>query len=459
MRTFLALVAAATLVGHAAQPSNPTQPNVVLIMTDDLGYGDLGSYGAPDIRTPNIDRLARRGVRFTDFYANGSSCSPTRAGLIGGRYQQRYAIETPLPIGGPASQTGLPVTGHSLPQLLRNAGYATALIGKWHLGYLPAYSPRAHGFETFFGFKSGFIDYYHHNRQDGQPDLFENDEVTTATGYMTDLITQRSLDVIAKHARQPFFLDVAYNSPHWPYQVPDQPTKAVDNGRHRMPFDQGTNTRAEYVRMVERVDQGIAQIVAGLEKHGLIDNTLLIFTNDNGGEWLSRNAPLFNRKFSLWEGGIRVPAIVSWPGRVQAGHVTPQVGITMDLTQTILAAAGVTAPAEAKFDGVNLLPVLEGKSPPQDRTLFWRINTPALNQRAVRSGRWKLMRDGGPGRPMLFDVSKDLGERNDLGAAQTDVVKRLHELLTAWEQDVDSEAKSRATASPQSGSRPEASSR
>lgn len=429
-----------------AQPEAARQdrPNVVLIITDDAGYGDLGSYGAPDIRTPNIDSLAQAGTRFTDFYANASTCTPTRAGLISGRYQQRYSLERPLSSARVDGAFGLPATGHSLPQLLARNGYATALVGKWHLGYQPEFSPGAHGFNYFFGLKAGYGDYYQHTDSDGRPDLFENAEPVTATGYMTDLITARSLKFIADRAAQPFFLEVAYTAPHWPYQVPDHPSVAIDNSRHVMTFDDTPGTRVDYAKMVERVDHGVGEILAALDQHGLSRNTIVIFTNDNGGEWLSRNAPLAHRKFTLWEGGIRVPAIVRWPGRVPAGHVTPQVGITMDLSASILAATGSPVPAEARLEGINLFPMLEGRTPVVERTLFWRVHTGGLNQRAVRSGDMKLLVDG-TARYLLFDVRRDLGERDDLAAQQTTVVRRLHQQLLAWEQDVDSEAKARAS--------------
>jgi arylsulfatase A-like enzyme len=423
--------------------STSSRPNIILIITDDVGYGDIGSYGAPDIKTPNIDALAKAGTRFTQFYANASSCTPTRAGLISGRYQQRFAMERPLgAVSTPDGELGLPATGRSLPQLLRTAGYTTALLGKWHLGYLPEFSPLKHGFDSFFGFKSGYIDYYEHTDSTGKPDLFENDTPTPAGGYMTDLITQRSVTFIAGHAKSPFFLEVAYNAAHWPYQVPDHPSKAIDNSRHLLPQDEHTGTRADYVKIMERADQGVGQIMAAVDRQGLAANTIVIFTNDNGGEWLSRNAPLFNRKFTLYEGGIRVPAVVRWPGHVPAGVVSTQVAITMDLSASILAAAGATVPADAKLEGINLWPLLAKGAKPVSRTLFWRVTTAGLNQKAVRDGDWKLLVEG-TARVMLFDVSKDLGERNDVAAANTAVVRRLHQELLAWEKDVDAEAKTR----------------
>lgn len=428
------------LAAPQAQPA-PVRPNVVLIITDDVGYGDLGSYGAPDIRTPNIDSLARRGTKLTHFYANGSTCTPTRAGLITGRYQQRLRPELERPLGSAATDdvTGLPVTGRSLPQLLHGAGYATALLGKWHLGWLPQFSPIAHGFDSFFGFKAGFTDYWEHTDGSGDPDLFENDKPVTATGYMTDLITDHAVTFIGDHASQPFFLEVAYNAAHWPYQDPDRPSKAIDNGRHLHAWDEHTSTRADYVKIMERADQGVGRILAALDRHQLANNTLVIFTNDNGGEWLSRNAPLFDRKYTLFEGGIRVPAIVRWPGHVPAGVVSTQVGITMDLTATILAISGATVPADAKLDGMNLMPLLGKGAQPVPRTLYWRANGVGLNQRAVRDGNWKLLLEGTE-RLHLFDVMKDPGERNDLSAANRAIVRRLRQQILAWEKEVDTEA-------------------
>jgi arylsulfatase A-like enzyme len=438
------LVVCLSVASALAQTPTAAKPNVVLIVTDDVGYGDLGSYGAPDIKTPNIDSLARDGVRLTDFYA-APQCTPTRAALISGRYQQRFRLEAAMPGPKTAPNSGLPATGYSLPQLLKNNGYATGLVGKWHLGYKPEFSPNAHGFDYFFGFKSGFVDYYQHTAGPDAPlkaDLFENDTPVNVEGYMTDLITERSIRFIQEHASQPFFIDVAYNAGHWPYQPPDAPSVARDGGRHLGPFDDATSTRADYVAMLERADQGIGKILDALDRAGARQNTIVIFTNDNGGEWLSRNAPLFHFKNSLWEGGIRVPAIVRWPGHIPAGKVSGQVGMTMDLTASILAATGTRVSAEAQPDGVNLLPVLEGRTPEIERTLFWRISA-AAGQWAVRSGDWKLLVD--ISRPLLFNLRADIGERQDLSGQHPDIAKRLRSLLVAWEQDVDAEAKRTAT--------------
>jgi arylsulfatase A-like enzyme len=432
----LVLLAPATVSIQTPPPAN-ARPNVVLIMSDDLGYGDLSSYGATDIRTPNIDAIGRDGVRLTDFYSNGVLCSPTRAGLISGRYQQRYVIETAL--GGEGTR-GLKVTGHSLPQVLKNNGYATGLIGKWHLGGTPEVSPKAHGFEYFFGLIGSHIDYYHHNRGPDAYDLWENDAKIKQDGYMTDLITERSIQFIERSAasKRPFFADVAYNAPHWPYQPPGRPSPPPGTGRHQLAHEENTATRSDYAAMVEAVDRGVGRILQTLDRLGLAQNTIVIFTNDNGGEWLSSNTPLLSRKWTVWEGGIRVPALIRWPGRIPAGRVSNQVGITMDLSRSIVAATGSPLPAGARYEGVDLFAILEGRAPEIERTLFWRTISNGRTQRAVRSGDWKVVQDSN--HLMVFNLREDMGERNDLTSQRQDVARRLRPLLTKWEAEVDAEA-------------------
>jgi arylsulfatase A-like enzyme len=433
----LAIACAAPAVG-LAQAARGTQPNVVLIITDDLGWADLGSYGATDVRTPNLDRFASEGLRLTDFYSNGVTCSPTRAGLISGRYQQRYGIEAPLPNAVRAGDRGLPAAGYSLPQLLKNHGYATALVGKWHLGYVAGKSPNAHGFDYFFGLKSGYHDYYTHTDGEGERDLWENDVAIEASGYTTDLVTERAARFIDEHKNGPFFLDVAYTAPHWPYQVPGRPSVAPDNARHVLPQDPGTSTRLDYVEMVEHLDGQIGELLAVIERAGIAEDTIVIFTNDNGGEWLSSSAPLFGRKWTVFEGGIRVPAIVRWPGRIPAGSVSDQVGITMDLTASILAVTGAPIPADARLEGVNLFPVWEGGAPELERTLFWRSGSGPSKQTAVRRGDWKLIVDGS--HTYVFDLRNDVSEHNDVARWRQDVAQELHPLLVAWEASVDADA-------------------
>ena len=423
-------------------PGAPMRPNVILIMTDDLGYADLGSYGATDIKTPNLDRLTRDGARLTDAYANGVLCSPTRAALISGRYPQRSAIETAL---GPEGTRGLAVTGTSLPQLLKSVGYRTALVGKWHLGGTVTGAtrvggPRAHGFDAFFGLMGSHVDYWHHNRGPKSEDLWEDETQISMDGqYLTTLITDRSIRFIEQSAAagQPFFVDVAYNAPHWPYNRPDRPSPAPGSGAHVLANAENAPTRADYATMVEAADSGVGKILEAVDRLGLTSNTIVIFTNDNGGEWLSNSGPLFNRKWTVWEGGIRVPAIVKWPGRIRAGTVSDQPATTFDWSASIIAAAGATIPTH--YEGIDLLPILEGRAPKAERTLFWR-SAPNSNrtQQAVRQGDWKLVVDAN--QMLLFDVRADIGERRDMTAQRPDLVRRLRTLLTEWTRSVDADA-------------------
>lgn len=372
----------------------------------------------------------------THFYSNGPLGAATRAALMTGRYQQRVAIEGTTDESAATADDELPVIGFSLPQLLKTRGYLTALIGKWHLGTSSTAGPNVHGFDYFFGFKGEHVDYYTHRNSDGRADLYENTSEVTAPGYMTDLITARAVRFIEANWRRRIFLEVAYSAPHWPYQPPGRSSTSPATTRHPQPDDSDTATRAEYVAMVEGADRGTGEMLRALERIGMSRNTLVIFTSDNGGEWLSRNAPLFNRKSTVWEGGIRVPAIVSWPGRVRAGAVSEQVGITMDLTASVLSAAQVNVPPGAKHEGMDLLPVLEGRALPVERTLFWRAGVAGQRQRAVRRGDWKLINDGN--HVMLFDVVHDPGELQDLSSERQDIARLLHPLLAEWEARVDS---------------------
>ncbi len=455
--SLVALAAAFATPAHAQLVSQVTRPpNIVLILMDDVGYGDLGSYGVADAKTPHIDRLAREGVKLTDFYANGPSCSPTRTGLITGRYQQRYGIEWPLGSQPDDSTRGLLPAETSLPRLLKSAGYATGLIGKWHLGRKPAFHPNRHGFDEFWGFLGGAVDYYTKVDATGRHDLFHNDTAASHSEYLTDELTARAKSFIETHRAKPFFLEVAYNATHWPYQPP------VLAERHRVRRDEARaapdlekriailreGTRADYVAMLESADRGVGAILTTLDRLSLSRNTLIIFTSDNGGEWLSRNAPLFHRKFTLWEGGIRVPAIIRWPGRLPAGIVSRQVGITMDLTASILSAAGVTPPPSYRPEGIDLIPLLKGRRT-VERTLLWRTQAAGRLQRAVRRGRWKYLRDGGTstggGHEFLFDLERDVGERRDLTATHAPMLPEFRQLLSAWEADVDSSRAALAT--------------
>ena len=422
----LAIVACAS----AAQAQS-ARPNIVVILMDDLGYGDIGSYGVPDAKTPNIDRLAREGVKMTDFYANGANCSPTRAGFITGRYQQRVGIELPLGAGGEADLSrGLAPTATSLPALLKTAGYTTGLIGKWHLGWDAAFHPNRHGFDEFWGFMSAAVDYYDHSAE-----IFHNGDKVGSKGYLTDQITVRARQFVDDHHRQPFFLEVAYNATHWPYQGP-----GLDERERARPDWLHDGTRADYVAMLESADRGVGVILDTLDRLKLARNTLVIFTSDNGGEWLSRNAPLFHRKSTLWEGGIRVPALLRWPAQLPANITSKQVAITMDLTASILAAAGVRPPESYRAEGINLLPLLAGRQT-VERTLFWRIRNPVRDQKAVRRGRWKYLQEGPltsrANAEFIFDVEQDPGERRNMVVERADLLAGFRKSVAEWEADVE----------------------
>jgi arylsulfatase A-like enzyme len=441
--TLTAALATAGLDAGQPTPAALGSPNIVLILMDDLGYGDIGSYGVPDAKTPHIDRLAREGVKLTEFYANGANCSPTRAGFISGRYQQRVGIEMPLGANAGDGDRGLIPSATSLGTLLRGRGYATALIGKWHLGWNPQFHPNRHGFDEFWGFLGGFLDYYNNLGQNtvaggpigNQRDLYHNDQPATSSGYFTDEITAHAKSFIEGHKSEPFFIEVAFNATHWPFQPP-----GLTEDQRSRPDILHDGTRADYVAMLERADRGVGEILDTLDRLQIARNSLVIFTSDNGGEWLSRNAPFFHRKSTLWEGGIRVPALLRWPAQLPRGIVSKQVGITMDLTASILSAAGVTPPVSYRPDGINLLPMLRERRT-IERTLFWRIKNNARDQKTVRRGQWKYLRDGSgvvdSVHEFLFDLEKDPAEKHELTIARAKTLPEFRKLLADWEADVD----------------------
>jgi arylsulfatase A-like enzyme len=417
-------------VAATAPPAaRPERPSIVLILADDLGYGDLGCYGAPDIRTPHLDRLARDGVRLTQGYANGPVCTPTRAALMTGRWQQRVGLEWALFAN--QKELGLPVDEPSLARMLKESGYATGLFGKWHLGGIPDLSPNAHGFDAFFGLLGGNVDMYSHRIRNGAPDLWEDGRAIESAGYLTDLITDRAIAFIERQRERPFFAYVAYNAVHWPFQAPGRPDDV------RTPETWESGTRADYAGMTESMDAGIGRILAALERQGLASSTLVVFTSDNGGERLSRMAPLFNRKHSLWEGGVRVPCILRWPGRLPRNRTVEQPVISMDLTASILAAAGARPPAGRTLDGMDVLPILAGHAAPAERTFFWRVDRKERRQKAVRKGRWKYVLDAES--ELLFDVVADPAEREDLAYGYPAVLAELRGLLKAWEDEMAKE--------------------
>jgi arylsulfatase A-like enzyme len=346
-----------------------------------------------------------------------------------GRYQQRAALE--WAIGLRDNETGLPASEISIARMLHENGYATGLFGKWHLGYRPEFGPNAHGFDEFFGHLGANVDFYSHRNIHGDPDLYENTTRVQATGYLTDLITERSVSFVQDHAHHPFFLCVTYNAPHWPFQPPDKPSDV------RVPATWHTGSRHDYALMVERVDDGVGRILTELERRGLTRNTLVIFTNDNGGERLSRNTPFSNHKASLWEGGIRVPCLIRWPATLPSNQVSGQPVITMDLTATILAATGINPPRNRQLDGMDLLPIVKEERPPTERAFFWRINFGGFQQKAARQASWKYIVDGPERLELLFDLERDPGERQTLAYAHPEIVARFRHQLRQWETEMD----------------------
>lgn len=423
------LVSLGMLVFCAA--TSAQKPNIIYIMTDDMGYGDLSSYGRKDYKTPNLDKLAEQGVRFINAYSAAPVCTPTRTAFITGRYPSRtpVGLREPLAASKNDSAIGLTADYTSIASLLKNAGYKTALIGKWHLGIQPEHRPLKNGFDYFFGILTGAADYISHKTHTKlrAHDLFENNDPVHTKGYLTDLITNKSIEFLERKQDKPFFLAVTYTAPHWPWQ-----------GRHdpaypdTLDFTQG-GSASIYAEMMKILDDGIGKILETLDKKNLSSNTLIIFTNDNGGEKYSDNGGLSRMKMNLWEGGIRVPAIVRWPGKFPAGSVTGQVAITMDWSATILSAGGASEGKQFPLDGVDLIPVLAGKIKEVDRTLYWRTFQ-RTKQKATRESNWKYLQDEKG--EYLFDLSVDPAEKNDLKEKYPEIFKRLKTQYTAWESTV-----------------------
>jgi arylsulfatase A-like enzyme len=435
----------ASLGIDAAETLKSDRPNIVFVLIDDFGYADSGPYGAKDIRTPNIDRLAREGVKFTDFYANAPVCTPTRCGFITGRWQQRVGFEWAMGFSAESFRRkgeewvpepdfhslGLSTSVPTLPKMLQAAGYATGAFGKWHLGYKDEFNPTKHGFDEYFGELLGHCDYYTHSYFDGTYALRDGLEPVKVEGYLTDLINRRSVEFVRKHAREPFFLYVPHLAVHSPYQPPGRPKPSVTQA------NMYNGDRRTYAAMVEKVDEGVGMLLAELEKQGVLDNTLFVLSSDNGGERYSDNSPLFHHKSTLWEGGIRVPCLMRWPAKLPKGKVTNQVGITMDLSATFAAVAGAKPSAERPFDGINLVPILAGEQPEQPRTLCWRIDRTGRQQKAVRHGSWKYIQDSNV--EMLFDLATDIGERRDVSFQNPETFADLKRRLADWEAELANE--------------------
>lgn len=428
-------VAGAATTGVVSGAVVPVRrPNILFILADDMGWGDLSCYGRPDYKTPNLDRLAQQGIRFTNAYSAAPVCTPTRVGYYTGRYPARLPVglEEPLTqrsqMGEKLKTHGIPNDHPTLPSLIKEQGYDTALIGKWHVGYLPNFSPLKIGFDEFFGNMSGGIDYFSHKDSTGELDLYEAEVPVDRVGYVTDLFTARAVDYINRPRKKPFYLSLNYTSPHWPWEGPGD-----------LVFSKTLNGGADYVsggslkvygEMVRSLDAGIGKVLDAIRQAGLEKNTIVIFTSDNGGERFSYNWPFRGQKGTLFEGGVRVPAIVRWPGVTRPGTITDHPVITMDWTATMIAAAGAKPDPKYPLDGEDQLPVLSGQPLITERTLFWRTR----NQGAMRSGKWKYLRAGT--NEVLYELSADEHEQANYADLEPNKLAELRAAFKAWESQM-----------------------
>ncbi len=419
-------------------PSTAARPNIVFIVADDLGFADLGCYGGRDAAfgpvSPVLDQLASQGLKFTDGYANSPVCSPTRFALMTARYQYRLrgAAEEPINSRARNSTTlGLPTSHPTLPSQLKAVGYRTALIGKWHMGYPPTFGPLRSGYDEFFGPMAGGVDYFTHCASNGAHDLWVGEEEQPHEGYLTDLISRHAVDFVERmaqgeRAKDPFFLSLHYTAPHWPWETREDHALAQevkDNLFHL----HGGNIHT-YQRMIHHMDEGIGWVVDALKRTGQLDNTLIVFTSDNGGERFSDNWPLVGGKMDLTEGGIRVPWIAHWPAGIAPGGVSAQHCMTMDWSATMMALGGATPDPDYPLDGVSLCDVLRNPAHTFERPMHWRMNH--RGQRAMRLGDWKYLRVDG--HDYLFNIPADARERANQGGRQPAQLQALREQWETW---------------------------
>lgn len=438
-RSFVSALGAAPLLAQ----SRGRKPNVVMLLADDMGWGDLAINGGSDVRTPNIDSIARRGVRFTQSYASAPECSPTRTAFLTGRYQQRAGgLECAIGVNNigrydeatwlqKRGELGLPASERTLAVQLRDGGYDTACFGKWHLGYLPKFWPDQHGFDQWFCILGGNADYYTHEEQGeglGKTQLYDNGEAVRHDGYLTDLFAERAIAWLkTRPAEKPFFLYLPFTAPHTPIQAPDDFDPKTGTAPHRQ------GHRPTYAQMVDRLDLRIGDVLRQLEKQGAMENTLIVFASDNGADRNGSNLPYRGGKSSVWEGGIRAPLHMQWNGVIPTGTETPQIALTMDLAPTILSVAGQH---DSRTDGIDLMPVVTGAKPAASRTVYWRYKRGNNRRKAVRSGDWKYVNDSG--NEGLYDLTHDIGEKNNLLDAEPAKAADLKKRLSLWERDVES---------------------
>jgi arylsulfatase A-like enzyme len=429
-------VAAGVATGLAARlagaQSTTRRPNIIWIMADDLGFADLSFTGQRAFTTPNIDRIAREGLFLRQSYANSAVCSATRTGLITGRYQYRLRVGLEEPLAAPSETLLLPAGHPTLPSMLAAQGYRTALVGKWHLGVSKNSGPLTNGYQSFYGIHMGGSDYFRHTPDSniGGQTLMEGTAQSNDHGYLTTLFTQRAVQEVGKLGQdaRPLFLSLHYTAPHWPWEGPEdeaiaQTIRTQEDLQHR----DGGSLDA-YRRMMLALDKGVGELLAAVDRSGQAENTIIIFTSDNGGERFSDTWPFIGAKSELLEGGIRVPFFLRWPARVSAGSRSEQVNISMDWVPTLLAAAGTRPHAEYPSDGANLLDLVTGKGTPVSRTLYWRYK--ANEQRALRSGDWKYLKIGK--NEQLFNLAWDERERANLATRDAARFKAMQQQWVSW---------------------------
>ncbi len=407
-----------------AEKTNGARPNFIFILADDLGYADLGCYGGRSDCSPNLDKMAAEGMKYSRGYANSSVCSPSRFAIITGRYQHRLRGGFDEPIAAAREELGLPPEHPTMPSLLRDAGYATALIGKWHMGYMPWFSPLKSGYEEFFGHRSGAIDFFKHESFSGGHDLWDGDEETFVEGYSTDIFADRAVNFIRRSAEKPFLLSLHFNAPHWPWETRDDKAESdrIDNIAH---LDGGSVPI--YQEMIRQMDEGIGSVLAAVDEVGARENTLIIFTSDNGGERFSDMWPCVGKKMDLLEGGIRVPYIARWPARIDAGTTSDRLVMGMDWMPTFLAAAGVDPHPDYPLDGVDVFGPED-----ENRMVFWRMLY--RNQKAVRQGDWKWLSIDG--NEFLYDLSFDERERANMRYRYPEKFVELRDAYFEWDRSM-----------------------
>jgi arylsulfatase A-like enzyme len=405
------------------------RPNIIYIMADDMGYADLSSYGRKDYQTPNLDKLASQGIKFLNAYAAAPVCTPTRVAFMTGRYPARInvGLHEPLDWSTNDSLTGLSPSSRSIPSLLKKNGYETYLVGKWHLGFKPEFSPLLNGFDYFFGFHGGGIDYISHNDPYGKNDLYENYSPVKRDGYLTDIWASKAIEIIEKPHSKPFFLSIMFNAPHWPWQ------ERGDNAYpDSLSWKKGGSPQ-KYAAMMKSLDDAVGAIIGALDAIKDLKNTIVIFTSDNGGEKFSDNGIYKGMKMELWEGGIREPAFVRWPGKIRPNTISEQVITTMDWSATILGVSQTAADPSFPLDGVNLIPLISNNIIIK-RTFFWRISE-RNDQKAMRYGKWKYLRDE-KGMEYLFDLEADPQEKKNMKNVNNKMLKLLQNKYSAWEATV-----------------------